>query len=218
MDRSIGRQDRVRLVDRAIGCMMGLAVGDAMGDLGRSDPHRQRHGIITNLYDGAKSTDDTEFAVLTAQTLLDCGGQLTLDHLVASWKKYILDQGGMGARGGKPLYGAVANLARGLLPPYTGIDNTHNDDDGAVMRIAPVGIVCAGNPERAAQLAEIDACMSHARDGIWGAQAMGSRRGPGDGRRVCRGDPVRRDQVYPPGTGHNLSLKGKRKTGTATGW
>ena len=163
---------RQELTDRAIGCMLGLAVGDAIGDLGRSDSHRQRYGIITNLYDGAKSTDDTEFAVLTARTLLDCQGQLTLEHLVASWRKYILAQGGMGTRGGKPLYGAVANLERGLLPPISGSDNVQNDDDGAVMRIAPIGILCTGDPKRAARLAEIESCISHARDGIWGAQAV----------------------------------------------
>jgi ADP-ribosylglycohydrolase len=40
------------------------------------------------------------------------------------------------------------------------------------MRIAPVGIVCAGDPGRAAALAAIDAQISHARDGIWAAQAV----------------------------------------------
>src|SRR5215813_11386255 len=92
---NVGLQDRAQLADRAVGCFLGLAVGDAIGDLGRSDAYRQKYGIITNLFDGAKSTDDTEFAVLTAQTLLDCKGQLTLDHLAASWRKYILDHGGM---------------------------------------------------------------------------------------------------------------------------
>jgi ADP-ribosylglycohydrolase len=78
----------------------------------------------------------------------------------------------MGTRGGKPLYGAVANLERGMLPPLSGIDNVQNDDDGAAMRIAPVGILCAGDPQRAAELAGVEACISHARDGIWGAQAV----------------------------------------------
>ena len=63
-------------VDRAVGCMVGLAVGDAFGDIGRTESYRKRYGIVTNLYAGAKSTDDTEFGVLTAQTLLDCGGDL----------------------------------------------------------------------------------------------------------------------------------------------
>lgn len=161
-----------RLYDKAAGCLLGLAVGDAFGDLGRSDAYRQRYGIITNLYEGAKSTDDTEFAVLTAKTLLDCGGDLTREHLVASWQRYIIAEGGVAARGGKPLYGAVANLERGMLPPLSGRDNVQNDDDGAAMRIAPVGVLCAGDPERAAALAEIESEISHARDGIYGAQAV----------------------------------------------
>jgi ADP-ribosylglycohydrolase len=161
-----------RLHEKAAGCFLGLAVGDAFGDLGRSDAYRQRYGIVTNLYDGAKSTDDTEFAVLTAQTLLDCGGNLTREHLIASWRKYIIDQGGVADRGGKPLYGAVANLERGMLPPLSGLDNVQNDDDGAAMRIAPIGILCAGDPERAAAMAEIESEISHARDGIWAAQAV----------------------------------------------
>ncbi|MFW5691627.1 MAG: ADP-ribosylglycohydrolase family protein [Chloroflexota bacterium] len=157
---------------KAAGCLLGLAVGDAFGDIGRNDSYRQRYGIVTNLYEGARSTDDTEFAVLTAQTLIDCGGDLTREHLVASWRKYIINEGGVAARGGKPLYGAVANLERGMLPPLSGLDNVQNDDDGAAMRIAPIGILCAGDPDGAARLAEIEAEISHARDGIWGAQAV----------------------------------------------
>jgi ADP-ribosylglycohydrolase len=75
-------------------------------------------------------------------------------------------------RGGKPLYGAVANLQRGLCPPESGLHNVNNDDDGAAMRIAPIGIVCAGDPEQAAHMAGIEAEISHARDGIWAAQAV----------------------------------------------
>lgn len=160
------------LAQRASGCLLGLAVGDAYGDIGRNDVYRQRYGIITNLYEGAKSTDDTEFAMLTAQMLLDWKGELTLERVTESWQRYIIEQGGMADRGGKPLYGAVANLQRGMLPPYSGADNVQNDDDGAAMRIAPIGIVCAGNPQRAAEMAQIDAQISHARDGIWGAQAV----------------------------------------------
>lgn len=164
--------ERSLLLDRATACLLGLAVGDAFGDLGRSQEHRQRYGIVTSLAADARSTDDTEFAVLTAQTLIDCGGRLTDDAVVAAWRRYILGQGGMFERGGKPLYGAVANLERGLLPPYSGIDNVQNNDDGAAMRIAPVGILCAGDPQRAAVLAAIDAQISHAQDGIWAAQAV----------------------------------------------
>lgn len=36
----------------------------------------------------------------------------------------------------------------------------------------PNRILCAGNPERAKEIAAIDASISHYRDGIWGAQAV----------------------------------------------
>ncbi len=155
---------------RAKGCMAGLACGDAMGDVGRNQAFRDRYGIVDDMYDGAKSTDDTEFAVLTAVTLLDCGGELTVESLLDSWKRRILDQGGLFDRGGVPLYGAVDNLKRGLVPPLSGRYNTLNVDDGAAMRIAPVGII-ARDEAHAAQLAALEASISHYEDGIYAAVA-----------------------------------------------
>lgn len=166
------RGQTTSLRDRAVGCLAGLAVGDALGDIARDDAHRQRYGIITNLYDGARSTDDTEFAVLTARILLDCQGELTPDHLLQAWRSYILEQGGLLERGGRPLYGAVANLQRGILPPLSGKDNVLNYDDGAAMRVPPIGIICSGDPRRAATLAEMDAQISHHADGVWAARAV----------------------------------------------
>lgn len=159
-------------VSKASGCLAGLAVGDAMGDLGRSAEYRSRYGIITDLYPGAKSTDDTEFGLLTARTLLDCGGHLTAEAVLAAWQKHIIDQGGVFDRAGKPLYGAVENIKRGMRPPLSGIDNVQNNDDGAAMRISPIGIYCAGDPDRAAAMARIDAEISHHADGVWAAQAV----------------------------------------------
>jgi len=155
---------------RAKACMAGLACGDAMGDVGRNQAFRDRYGIVDDMYEGAKSTDDTEFAVLTAATLLDCGGELTVEALVASWKKRILDQGGLFDRGGVPLYGAVDNLRRGLVPPLSGRYNTLNIDDGAAMRIAPVGII-ARDEAHAAKLAALEASISHYEDGVYAAVA-----------------------------------------------
>lgn len=165
-------QNQPLLRDKALGSLLGLAVGDALGDLGRSDAYRQRYGIVTNLYAGAGSTDDTEFALLTARTLIDNDGQLCDEAVVRSWQKYILEQGGVYERGGRPLYGAVENLKRGLRPPRSGMDNVANNDDGAAMRIAPIGIICAGDPERAAAMAAIEARISHHADGVWAAQAV----------------------------------------------
>src|SRR5687768_12690433 len=86
--RQLSAAGKSQLIDRATGCLLGLAIGDAFGDLGRSQDYRQRYGIVTEMYEGARSTDDTEFAVLTAQTLLDCGGNLTSEAIITAWKKY----------------------------------------------------------------------------------------------------------------------------------
>ncbi|MBI5303833.1 MAG: ADP-ribosylglycohydrolase family protein [Chloroflexi bacterium] len=158
--------------EKSLGGLIGLAVGDALGDLGRRDDYRKRYGIVTNLYADAKSTDDTEFALLTARTLLDCRGDLTTAAVVTAWQRYIIDNGGVFERGGMPQYGAVANLKRGALPPLSGQDNVANYDDGAAMRVAPIGIVCAGDVKRAVAFAETDAQISHSADGIWAAQAV----------------------------------------------
>jgi ADP-ribosylglycohydrolase len=160
------------ILQRAQGCLIGLACGDAMGDLGRSDPYRRKYGIVTNLYQDAKSTDDTEFAVLSARTLLDCRGKLNVSAVLEGWQKYIIDQGGLFERGGTPLYGAEANLHRGLTPPLSGKFNVNHDDDGAAMRAAPYGIARAGKPDQAAALAELDAQVSHFADGVWAARAV----------------------------------------------
>lgn len=164
--------DRGLCIAKSSGALIGLAVGDALGDAGRDAEFRDRFGLVTSLPDGVQSTDDTEFALLTARTLVDCDGELTSETVLQSWRKYIVEQGGVYDRAGRPLYGAVENIKRGTLPPYSGIDNVLNNDDGAAMRVAPIGVVCAGEPKRAARLAEIDAQISHHADGIRAAQAV----------------------------------------------
>lgn len=165
-------QNSTTFSSRAKACLLGLAAGDALGDAGRSEYYRNRYGIVTNLYEGLRNTDDTEFAILTARSLIDSGGWLTRESVLKAWQTYILDQGGIYERAGKPLIGAVENLRRGKLPPLSGIDNVMNNDDGAAMRAAPIGIVFAGQPELAAEQARVDAEISHADDGIWAAQAV----------------------------------------------
>jgi len=157
---------------RAIGAFIGLAVGDAVGDLGRNQEYRNRCGLITRLFEDGKSTDDTEFGVLTARMLLDAKANLTPQKTANAWRHYILERGGAKKRAGRPLYGAIENLSRGMEPPLSGRFNVMNIDDGAAMRAIPHGILFAGNPSRAAASAVADACVSHDADGIWAAQAV----------------------------------------------
>jgi ADP-ribosylglycohydrolase len=159
--------------DKAFGALVGLAIGDSFGDQARSPENHMAYGFSRDLYATSSwSTDDTEFALLNAQILIETGGNLTTEAVVAGWKKHVLPQNDLGPKGGESEIAAAENLRKGIMPPYSGSDNSHHWTDGAAMRIAPIGIVCAGDPERAARLAEFDACVSHYRDGVWGAQAV----------------------------------------------
>jgi len=161
-----------RLIDRAQAAMVALGVGDASGDLGRDPTVRQQYGILNRLLPTGKSTDDTEFSVLSARALLSCPGEYHAQYVADTWRRLVIANGGALDRGGTPLYGALWNLSQGMEPPYSGIDNTLNNDDGAAMRAVPFGIAAVGNPQEAARLAAIDACVSHDRDGLWSAQAI----------------------------------------------
>ena len=164
--------DNLTFTDRAVAAMVALGVGDAAGDLGRDDAVRQKYGIVTKLLPEGKSTDDTEFTILSARALLDNSDNYTAKAVADTWRKLVLSDGGARERGGTPLYGALWNLSQGMEPPLSGQDNTLNIDDGAAMRSVPFGIFSYGNPKEAARLAGIDASVSHDKDGIWAAQAI----------------------------------------------
>lgn len=159
-------------IDRSIAALIALGIGDAAGDLGRSDVVRQKWGILTTLLKEGKSTDDTEFTVLSARALLDNKNDYTSINVAQTWRNKVLANGGALERGGTPLYGALWNLSRGIEPPLSGQDNVLNNDDGAAMRAVPFGIASFGDTDEASRLAAIDAEVSHDRDGIWAAQAI----------------------------------------------
>lgn len=165
--------NRALCTDKALGCLAGLAIGDTIGDQARSPENHIRYGITRDLYGNqSSSTDDTEFALLTALACIETGGALTREAMVGLWREHVLSVPDLGPKAGNPLHGAAENLRRGIMPPYSGIDNCDNYDDGAAMRVAPIGVICAGDPARAARLAAVDAEISHAQDGVWGAQAI----------------------------------------------
>ena len=158
--------------DKAIGSLCGLAIGDSFGDAARGPENQRDYGITTDFNKGASwSTDDTEFALLTAKTLIECKGELTSDRVVEMWLKHVATMDEL-KRGGASETEASNNLRRGIRPPESGKFNSYSCSDGAAMRCGPIGILCAGNPERAKEIAAIDASISHYRDGIWGAQAV----------------------------------------------
>lgn len=75
-------------------------------------------------------------------------------------------------RGGASEVEAANNLRRGIKPPLSGKFNTFHQSDGSSMRIGPIGILCAGDVEKAKEYARIESELSHFRDGIWGHRQL----------------------------------------------
>ncbi|MEV1173873.1 ADP-ribosylglycohydrolase family protein [Nonomuraea sp. NPDC049784] len=163
-------------LDRCRGALLGLAVGDALGapTEGMTPAEiRARYGRVTDfLTEDAAGTDDTEYAVLCARGLLAHGRGITPDDVAGVWLDTVAaQQGGFHGAGFSEMV-AIANLRSGLRPPQSGSDSYEMWSDGAAMRVAPVGILCMGDPDEAARIAAVDASVSHARDGVFCAQAV----------------------------------------------
>jgi ADP-ribosylglycohydrolase len=184
--------------EHAYGALLGLAQGDALGfpalwHRAFQFPEKRREFIWRTNRDLAHErilrltlpfthrqapatlepfpTDDTEYMVFTAQTLLAADGAPTADTFTAAWQTRILPCAGEVLTGFSER-AAIENLKRGLRPPATGNDNPQHYDDSAAPRAVAVGLYCAGQPEAAAALAELDAQVTHAEDGIYAARAM----------------------------------------------
>jgi ADP-ribosylglycohydrolase len=67
---------------------------------------------------------------------------------------------------------AMDNLRRGLRPPACGRFNQHGLSDGLAMAVGPVGVACAGEPDRAASVAALLGSVTNGRDGIHAGQAV----------------------------------------------
>lgn len=172
MTRSELLKQPERLRNRAKGALIGLAIGDSFGDAARNQNNQLNYGFTTDFNKGASwSTDDTEFALLTAIALINSKGNLTSEDVVEHWLKHVATQDEL-KRGGASEFEASINLRRGLRPPFTGRYNAYSHSDGAAMRSGPIGILWAGDVEKAKEVARIDAEISHDREGIWGAQAV----------------------------------------------
>ncbi len=115
-------------------------------------------------------TDDTEFAVYTSKVLAAMVPEITRDKIVSRWRA---DLGGardtIWTRFSERA--ALGNFDLGVFPPHSGNDNPLHYEDAAVSRAVGVALVVS-DPRRAADVTELEASISQAEDGVWGAQAM----------------------------------------------
>ena len=156
---------------------MGLAIGDALGGptegKSRADIVAKWGRVTGFLSAQQEGTDDTEYALFTAKLIFLYGKQLTPDEVAATWLRMIVSETNEYKGAGFSEMLTIANLKAGLTPPASG-QHLHGWSDGLAMRVAPLGIVAAGNPRLAAELAETTGTVSHCGEGIFAGKAVAS--------------------------------------------
>jgi len=149
---------------RARGCLFGQIAGDNLGALVEfrsaesiatqypgGGPYLLADGGCWNILAG-QPTDDSEMALALARMCLKVGGYNPFDAATA----YIAWGGSRPFDMGGTTRAALFALERGQAPS-TGTSQAN----GALMRVSPLGILFAGNPQGAADAAEEDAKLTH---------------------------------------------------------
>jgi ADP-ribosyl-[dinitrogen reductase] hydrolase len=156
--------------DRIAGCFVGLAVGDALGapleflsrrEVRKRYPAGLREMIDSRLWRAAEYTDDTQMALLIAESLLDKKGfePSDLAQRFQTWATTAKDVGIQTS--------AVVNMPGYLSDPegcslrYHAAHPNSSAGNGAVMRCAPVAIFCLDSLERLVEVSRASARVTH---------------------------------------------------------
>ena len=167
-DSHAGSASRRR--DRITGCFVGLAVGDALGAplefLSRSQvrkhyPEGLRVMMDSRLWKKGEYTDDTQMALLIADSLLERKGFVASDlaQRFEAWARTAKDVG-IQTR-------AVVNMAGYVRSPekcssqYHAAHPNGSAGNGALMRCAPVALFCLDSLNHLVEVSRATARVTH---------------------------------------------------------
>ncbi|MGM1051833.1 MAG: ADP-ribosylglycohydrolase family protein [Pseudomonadota bacterium] len=136
------------------GCLLGLAVGDALG-APLEFHRRERIKPVTGMIEGGKFrmrrgewTDDTAMALCLADSLLASDGFEAADQIARYWRWANDGENSTRQRAfgiGKTVAMALARYQR-TGEPWCGSDALSASGNGSIMRLAPVAMRFAGDP------------------------------------------------------------------------
>ena len=141
-------------VDRYRGCLLGLAVGDALGTTLEFQPPGS-FTPITDMVGGGpfnlqpgQWTDDTSMALCLAESLIECRGfdpRDQMERYVRWWKEGRLSSTGACFDIGNTTRTALATFLK-TGDPISGPSDSYSAGNGSLMRLAPVPMFYAIEP------------------------------------------------------------------------
>ena len=155
--------------DRALGCLLGLAVGDAIGTTLEFTARDARPPLADMIGGGpfhlhpGEWTDDTSMALCLADSLIASGGldqRDLMERFVRWWRE------GENSHNGRCFDIGIATrqaLHRFLETgdPVAGSPDPKTAGNGSIMRLAPVALRWADNPEQATSAARAQSITTH---------------------------------------------------------
>ncbi len=155
--------------DRFHGCLLGLAVGDAVGAAVEFQP-RGSFEPLTDMIGGGpfhlragQWTDDTSMALCLAASLVECNGFDAMDQMnrYCKW----VDTGYMSSTGSCFDIGGTVDSAlrrfRQTGDPYSGASDPHAAGNGCIMRLAPIPMFFFPDLDAAERFAAESARTTH---------------------------------------------------------
>ncbi|MEF8873585.1 MAG: ADP-ribosylglycohydrolase family protein [Candidatus Thermoplasmatota archaeon] len=165
------RQDKFR------GCMLGSALGDAVGELAFKYPSKEKLLSVVKDADEVRYTDDSAMAIGIAESLIENQGELNQHHLGETFRKNYQEEPWRGYGQGPPkIFRMVARKEKEsyVEAAETLFDGEGSMGNGSAMRIAPVGIFFE-DEEKVAEEAERSAEVTHTHElGRDGAAVLAS--------------------------------------------
>ncbi len=170
-------------LDRFRGCLLGLAVGDALGTTAEFSPPG-RFEPITDIVGGGPFdlppghwTDDTSMALCLAESLIEKDGFDPVDQLerYLRWR----DEGHMSPEGrcidiGNTIADALWQFGK-TREPYPGSNDPMSAGNGSIMRLAPVVMFYAASPRKAIDYAAASSRTTHrAKEAVDACRYMAS--------------------------------------------
>ena len=147
--------------EKVKGCFLGKCLGGGIGMAFEGTPYCPGMKEETIFMQDVPN-DDMEMQLIWVKALEEYGLALDPEKMGEIWLKYIphgCDEYSMAQR----------NLRRGIMPPASGWkDNFFVDGMGAAIRSEVWGAIFAGRPDAAMHFAEVDSCVDHWGNGVWG--------------------------------------------------
>jgi ADP-ribosyl-[dinitrogen reductase] hydrolase len=157
-------------LDNAVGMLVGLAVGDALGAPLEFGPSREPDNYITKYVEGGafamdigEWTDDTAMAMAMADSLIEHKAFIP-DAIMNNFVSWYID-GKFIPRGvcfdiGNTTRRALEAYIKNPATPYKGNPDPNQAGNGALMRIAPV-VIAASSWSQAIEMASLQTVLTH---------------------------------------------------------